>query len=195
MFSETSPNLTIWAFNAPGEENNAFVYESVRKGRSRFGWGYVPTADLRQLDPRPWAELTPEETDCFKKANFLLRINPGDWIVHINVPSNVPSYGQCVAARATGGYEFDVETPTGDFRHYIPVDPATVIEFDRTSPNVLPIIEQKLKLRGSHWRIHAKEEFLQSIENLKGDSRPCARRNSSCSGKIVRGQSRGNRSC
>src|ERR1019366_10640629 len=83
MFSETSPNLTIWAFNAPGEDNNAFVYESVRKGRSRFGWGYVPTADLRQLDPRPWAELTPEETDCFKKANFLLRINPGDWIVHI----------------------------------------------------------------------------------------------------------------
>ena len=165
MLSETLPNQTIWAFNTPNEENIPFVYESVRTGRSRFGWSYEKTADLRKLDPRPWSDLTPGETDCFRRANFLLRINPGDWIVHINVPSR----GRCVAARAAGGYEFDVETPTGDFRHYIPVDPDTVIEFNRTSPNVLPIIEQKLKLRGNHWRIHAKEMFLESIENLKGN--------------------------
>ncbi|MEI7732890.1 MAG: restriction endonuclease [Verrucomicrobiota bacterium] len=165
MLAENFPNMTIWAFNKPNDENISFVYESVLKGRSHFGWSYVPTADLRQLEPRPWAELSPEETDCFKKSNFLLRINPGDWIVHINVPS----YGRCVAARVTGTYEFATEVPFGDFRHYIPVDPATVIPFDRTSPNVLPIIEQKLKLRGRHWRIHAKEEFLQSIENLKGN--------------------------
>lgn len=161
----TFPNPTIWAFNTPNEENIPFVYESVRKGRSRFGWGYVATADLRKLDPRPWTDLDEKETDCFRKANFLLRINPGDWIVHINVPE----YGKCVAARATSGYEFDPQTPTGDFRHYIPVDPATAIEFDRTSPNVLPIIEQKLKLRGRHWRIHASAEFIQSIENLKAN--------------------------
>lgn len=165
MTPEISPNPTIWAFNKPDEHCIPYVYDSVKGGRSRFGWSYIPTADLRLLEPRPWAELNPNETECFKKGNFLLRVNPGDWIVHINVPS----YGRCVAARAVGGYEFDSETPIGDFRHYIPVDPATVIEFDRTSQNVLPIVEQKLKLRGSHWRIHAKEQFLQSIENLKGN--------------------------
>ena len=165
MLTETSPNQTIWAFNTPDDENIPFVYDSVRKGRSRFGWSYVKTADLRKLDPRPWAELTEDETICFRKAHFLLDINPADWIVHINVPS----YGQCVAARVTGGYDFEAETPTGNFRHYIPVDPDTVIEFDRTSPNVLPIIEQKLKLRGKYWRIYAKDEFLQSIENLKAN--------------------------
>lgn len=166
MLSETFPNQTIWAFNTPDEENHvSFIYESVLKGRSRFGWSYVPTADLRQLNPRPWADLTAEETDCFRKAGFLLRINPGDWIVHINVPNK----GRCIAAQAIGSYEFEAETPCDDFRHYIPIDPKTVLEFDRRSPNILPIIEQKLKLRGKHWRIHAKDEFLQSLENIKGD--------------------------
>lgn len=166
MTSEHSPNQTIWAFNTPNEENIPFVNESVRTGRSRFGWSYVPTADLRELEDRPWTEMTEEEIDCFKKSNFLLRVSPGDWIVHINVPS----YGQCIAAQAAGVYEFDAEpTPFGDFRHFIPVDPESVIEFARTSPNVLPVIEQKLKLRGKHWRIHAMNEFIQSLANLKGD--------------------------
>src|SRR5664279_41416 len=120
------PNQTIWAFNTPNEENLAFVYESVQKGRSRFGWGTEFNGDLRRLDPLPWAKLSQDEALCFRKTNFLLRINPKDWIVHINVPT----YGRCVAVQATGSYEFDVETPTGDFRHYIPVDSTTKIEFD-----------------------------------------------------------------
>ena len=160
-----SASSTIWAFNAPNEENTEFVYQSVLQGRSRFGWSYVPTADLRTLEERSLSDMTEQEKDCFGKAHFLLQIKPGDWIVHINIPS----WGRCVAAKVLDSYKFDPDSPTGDFRHFLPVDPKTVIEFDRNSPNVLPLISRRLKLMGRFWRIHYLSEFLESLENVRED--------------------------
>ena len=163
--------MNIWAFNSPEDEAVAFVSNSVTKGKSRFGWSYIDTADLNVLEKKGWDDLTKEEADCYSSCYFMLNIEKGDWIVHINVPE----YGHCTAVQVSGGYSFDKKnnkfgseyTDKGDYRHCIDVDPNTVVVFDRNDPRVHPIISRKLKLRGKYWHIYDTDEFISSIKRLR----------------------------
>lgn len=148
-----SDNLPkVWAFKNPtGAELCQEVYESVKAGKSRFGWS---TEDRHSLHIKePWSEW-------HSRQQFLLHISPKDWIVHINVPT----YGMCVAAQVTGTYDFD-EGVLGDCRHYIPVDPESVRKFSRRDPNIL--MEVNLRPRGRYHRVYAVPEFFESLDNLK----------------------------
>lgn len=157
--------MTIWALKNPTDKQDVkFVHESLQGGISRFGWSYIHRCDLNKLDSMPWSELDADQTDCFKKAAFLLEVEPGDWVVHINVPY----YGQCTAAKVIEDYSFD-KSPNelDDFRHTLQIDKSTLIEFNRNNENVLPIISNRLKLQGRYWRINQQNAFEQSIQNLK----------------------------
>ena len=154
--------MNIWAFNEPSEPS--FVYESAKNGISRFGWGFINSGDLLSLKTTSWEAKNKEEQTCWSKAYFLLDIRAEDWIVHINVPS----WGTCTAAKVIKEYQYEKQNNTvGDFRHMIGVDPKTVISFKRNDPNILPIIQRKLKLRGRYWRIYDQTEFIRSLENVK----------------------------
>ena len=160
--------MTIWALKNPTAEAHVdFVAKSLHDGVSRFGWSYIHRCDLRQLDALAWADLDADQTDCYKKARFLLEVEPGDWVVHINVPA----YGRCIAARVTHGYAFDPAfNEVDDFRHTLAIDGATLLEFDRNDSNVLPSISNRLRLQGWFWRIGQPAEFEQSIANLTHQS-------------------------
>jgi restriction endonuclease Mrr len=127
------------------------VYEEIKNGKSRFGmWDQV--ASLKE--PSYW----------YGKNAILLRIKEGDWIVHVNLPS----YGKCVAVKTTGEYGFDEGLLCHwgkDFNNFIPVDPQTMIEFDRNNSNVLPTVNLAPRRRAQ--RVLAVADFLTSIENLK----------------------------
>lgn len=127
------------------------VYKSVKQGKSRFGWSGSETDDLRE--------------EWNGKQNFLLGIKKDDWIVHVNMPQ----YGECVALKVAGEYEFDnagLECNWGrDFRHVIPVDPNSIIEFNRRDPNILPTVN--LNPRGRYHRVKYVLDFEKSITNLK----------------------------
>ncbi len=156
--------MNVWAFNKPGDEAISYIYDSVRKGASRFGWSYTDAADLLKLEEKSWEEMNEAETDCYKTACFLTEIEIGDWIVHINVPE----WGKCTAAKVSGGYKFDTEgNEFEDYLHMIEVDPSSIIVFDRNDPNVLPNVSSKLKLRGNHWHIYCVDDFIETIKNLK----------------------------
>lgn len=125
------------------------VYAEIAQGKSRFGM-WQQTESLRDT----W----------FGPNMALLRIKPGDWVVHVNSPH----YGRCVAAQAVGEYQFDdgITTDWGrDFHNYIPIDPDSIIEFDRNDPNVLPSVN--LAPRRRIERVLAVEDFLESLENLR----------------------------
>ncbi|MBD2722200.1 restriction endonuclease [Hymenobacter armeniacus] len=156
--------MTVWALKNPtAQEHVAFVAASLKQGLSRFGWSYIHRCDLWQLDELPWSELDEDQTDCYKKAHFLLAVKPGDWVVHINVPS----YGLCTAAQVIGGYAFDsAPNEVDDFRHTLKIELSTLLEFDRNDANVLPSISNRLRLQGRFWRIGQVAEFEQSIANL-----------------------------
>ena len=159
--------MKIWVFNTPSKKAVGFVYSSLQNGFSRFGWSYVDTADLKLMNERGWRNLTESEQDCYKRSWFLMGIEAGDWIVHVNVPE----WGKCTAEKVKSGYEFDInKNEIGDFRHTIPIDVSTLITFNRNDKNVSPYISRRLKLQGHYWRIYDNKEFLQSIENLKNNS-------------------------
>lgn len=159
--------MRIWVFNTPGEDAVDYVYREVRQGRSRFGWGYIDSADLRQLENKSWAEMSEDETICYMKTNFLLRIEPGDWIIHINVPK----WGFCTAAQVSGTYRYEpVDNEVGDYRHIFDIDISTIVTFDRNDIGVHPVISRRLKLQGNHWEIRFPQEFESSLQNLKSGS-------------------------
>jgi restriction endonuclease Mrr len=153
--------MKVWAFNRVDDLNvdsdRVLIYESVKNGKSRFGWSYK---DEHNLLGETWS-------DCHSKQLFLLQIEVGDWIVHINTPS----WGKCVAAQVSAKYAFDegLKCRNGqiDFRHVIEVDKNSVIEFERRNKNILPAVN--LNPRQRYHRIYAAKDFLESIENIKQD--------------------------
>lgn len=151
--------MTIWAFNkADDQKARDLIYQSIKSGKSRFGWSQKNEHNLNLKDN--W-------TDWHSKQLFLLQVKPGDWIVHINTPH----WGTCIAAKVIAEYDFDegLRLSWGsDFRHYFIVDIDSVIEFERRDPNVLPTVN--LNPRQRYHRIYAVDDFLESIHNIKNNS-------------------------
>lgn len=147
--------MAVWAFNKVDDsENRSLVFDSIRKGKSRFGWSQK---DEHNLFLEQWSEW-------HSKQQFLLDIKPEDWIVHINTPT----WGQCTAVKVVGSYEFDggLNSTHGiDFRHAIPVDVETIIVFKRRDDNVLPSVN--LRPRSRYHRVYEEQDFHQSIANLQ----------------------------
>ena len=149
----------IWAFNTvDNPEDIPLIYESVRDGKSRFGWSGKDINDLSKEENRQ----IPDNSEQLR----LLKVKEGDWIVH----RNTPEYGKFVAAQVTSEYQFDegLKCSNGriDFRHCFEVDKETVVVFNGKDTRVLPTIwlNQIYRLES----IYAVDDFLESIENLKG---------------------------
>ncbi|AFG36955.1 restriction endonuclease [Spirochaeta africana] len=162
----------VWALKAPDQSSKGkFVTDSVKSGVSRFGWSYIDNADLRNLSQKDWNAMTDSEAHIYSNSAFLMDIEPGDWIVHVNLPN----WGECMAARVSAKYYFDPEknelgkeySQGGDFRHCIPIDTSSLVIFNRNNKNVLPQISRRLKLQGRYWRIYAVKDFIKSIDNLR----------------------------
>jgi len=148
--------MTVWAFNkADDEKDRELIYQSVKNGKSRFGWSQKDEHNLKLKDN--W-------TEWHSKQLFLLQIKKEDWIVHINTPV----WGQCIATQVTSEYDFDKGLECDrciDFRHCFEVDVDTIVEFNRRDPNVLPSVN--LNPRQIYHRIYAIDDFRKSMENLK----------------------------
>jgi len=168
--------MTIYALKGPSsqdydqdelQETQKFLSDSIKNGVSRFGWSYIDTADLTKLQNKPWQEMNESEQNCWAKANFLLGVEKGDWVVHINLPY----WGACLAGQVSETYSFEHNgNDFEDYRHLLKLDKNSIIEFDRNDDEVLPIIGSRLKLQGRYWTIQYVEEFLQTIQNVKSES-------------------------
>ena len=146
------------------EKVQQFLSESIKNGVSRFGWSCTDDADLTKLKDKQWDKMNDKEKDCWAKANFLLRVEEDDWVVHINLPK----WGSCLAGQVIEKYSFEHNgNEFGDYRHLLKLDKNSIVEFERNDDRVLPIISNKLKLQGRFWRIYEVDEFFQTLENLK----------------------------
>jgi hypothetical protein len=127
------------------------------------------------MESKDWEELDESETECWKRGHFLLDVEKGDWVVHVNVPE----WGMCTAGKVIEKYKFDSKnnkigvddySDGGDFRHTLGIDVDTLITFDRNNENITPFISRRLKLQGAHWKINDTDEFLKSIENARNNA-------------------------
>ena len=163
--------MKIFALRAPEKAKDVEkIYRSLQDGEGRFGWSYISSADLRQLDERieqnGWNSLKDEEKKCYQ--HFLLSIAPEDYVVYVNVPS----WGKCTAAKVTGCYEWRYEDR--DFNHRFAIDAGSLRTFDRNDSIVHPHLSTRLKLQGRQWRINAEREFRSLLDRLEGSEEPRA---------------------
>ena len=164
--------MTIYALRiADNEEVIEMVFNSLQSGEGRFGWSYIPSADLRELRDRineyGWESLSNDEQNCYQ--NFLLDLRDGDHVVYINVPE----WGQCTLARVVDEYEWRFEDD--DFNHRFTVDPQSIKTFDRNADIVAAALSRRLKLQGRWWRVYALAEFDQLLESLREGAIPGVR--------------------
>ena len=164
----TTNNQQVWAFQAPGGKDNDakdLLYESLKSGKSRFGWSMKDEHDLNREE---WSEF-------HSRQMFLREVKKGDWIVHINLPK----WGQCVAAQVVKPYAFDEglncswreeEDRRKDFRHCFEIDKETIIEFDRNDEKIIPSVN--LRPRGRYHRVYKIAEFELSMRYLKENEDP-----------------------
>ncbi|WP_372715258.1 restriction endonuclease [Ilyobacter sp.] len=133
----------------------------LKEGIARYGWSYVENANLKVMEKLSWDEMTPEQKDCWK-ANFLLKIKPGDYIIYINTPS----YGKCTLAKVEEPYFWAWDKYQGDFSHCLKVDRDSIKTFDRNAKEINPSLSRRFKLQGKYWQIYLKEEFSELLELL-----------------------------
>ncbi len=158
--------MAVYVYGGPGEKLAEFAYDSlVNSGISRFFWSYDKRFDLNILTSRNWEDLDSEEFTSRAKSEFLLKIKPGDYVVHVNVPI----WGEVTVGKVVSGYFFQRDLPSGqnDGRHCLNVK--DVFSFNRNDERVTSAISRRLKLRGSHWRISQQyeKEFFSSLASLK----------------------------
>uniref|UniRef100_A0A7V4G662 Restriction endonuclease type IV Mrr domain-containing protein n=1 Tax=Desulfobacca acetoxidans TaxID=60893 RepID=A0A7V4G662_9BACT len=167
-------DYTIYAVKGypPNEEGSDYwlpqIYNELKKGAARFGWGYDDDADLLKikdkLESEGWDKLNETEKYCWDAAKFLLQVKPNDYFVYINMPA----YGKCTIVKITGEYKFSEiwdSEKENDFRHLLPCE--FIATFDRNDDIVPPYLRTRLTLRGRWYRISAVNEFDELLISLK----------------------------
>ena len=158
--------MKIFALKAPPTpEQVKKIDRSLQGGEGRFGWSFVESADLRQLDERikqnRWDSLNNDEKVCYQRQHFLLSICPNDYVVYVNLPS----FGKCTVAKVTGCYEWRYEDD--DFNHRFAIDVSSLRVFDRNDARVHPYLSARLKLPRRQWRVYAEREFQNLLDVLE----------------------------
>lgn len=155
--------MAIFAYGDPSSsEKRAFIYDSIVNEKiSRFLWSYIKNCDLNRL--KDVAQKNEDEQQCWNHAHNLLRIKPGDWIIHVNVPE----WGKVTAVHVTSEYFYQEELPSpqDDGRYCFKVD--EFITFDRNDNRVHPKLSARIKLRGAFWQVYCESEFEASLKLLK----------------------------
>ena len=161
--------MTIYAIQ--GSDNADRIFMSLQRGEGRFGWSYVKSANLRDLRERieqyGWESLSSEEKDCYH--DFLLGIEPDDYVVYINVPV----WGKCTLAKVTEGYFWRFDD--NDFNHRFKVSAKSVRVFNRNDAMVPPPLNARLKLQGRWWTIYTEEEFNELLRASAAGTAPAQR--------------------
>ena len=153
--------------------DNDFVKSEIEKGRLRQGWGNS-TSDLTDTTLEKWVEsqtdAKPFEDDYkyyaskYKNLVKMLDIKAGDILI---IPK-VPDYNTFTVCQASGRYTFT--EPDGfdgnDYYHTIPINTATIREFNYHANEKCKIIHAKFRAYQSPINRVWNETVVQAVNNL-----------------------------
>ena len=151
--------MKVYALKVSNEATETIVNSLSEDGVARYGWSYV-YSDLNILKKKRREEMSKEEKNCFK-ANFLLKIEKGDYIVYINTPS----YGKCTVAKIEKEYYW--KDLGEDFNHCLGIDKKSIKVFDRNDEQINPTLSRRFKLQGKYWQIYYVDEFKELLKKLE----------------------------
>lgn len=150
------------------------LYEEIKKGRARLGYGWYDGADLRQIkvkiEKKGWDALSKNEKCTWGHTGFIFdyEVKVGDYFVYINMPD----YDKCSVVRIVEGpegiYTFTNiwdKNKENNFRHAVSCE--FIGTFDRNSLIVHPYLRRRLGQPRAWYRIFAKKEFEELLVSLE----------------------------
>jgi hypothetical protein len=113
------PNVWIWNI---ASDQQQFFADELKAGRLRQGWGYDDRLDLRLIVKKNQQKqsLDEEESAAWNRLNVMIM----DWGIKVGdiiLVKNTPTWGWYTLAEVAGGYQYDRNTPSEDFGHFIGV--------------------------------------------------------------------------
>lgn len=158
--------MSIFALKV-SEDMKSTIFKSLKEeGIARFTWSYVEEGNLlsikKQIDSKGWNSLNSDQKECWK-ANFMLDIEPNDYIVYINVPN----YGECTIAKVTEKYFWGWNRYQMDGSHCLNIDKNSIQVFNRNDEAIPSNLSRRFKLQGKYWKIYLENEFFKLLDDLK----------------------------
>lgn len=158
--------MSIFALKV-SEDMRDVIFKSLKEeGIARFTWSYIEDGNLlsikKQINNEGWNSLNDDQKECWK-ANFILDINPDDYIVYINVPN----YGKCTIAKVTEKYFWGWNRYKMDGSHCLYIDKDSIQTFNRNDEGISSNLSRRFKLQGKYWKIYLENEFFKLLDDLK----------------------------
>ena len=158
--------MSIFALKVSEDMRDPIFTSLKGEGIARFTWSYVEEGNLltikEQIENQGWNSLSDDQKECWK-ANFMLNIQPNDYIVYINVPS----YGECTIAKVTNKYFWGWDNYKMDGSHCLNIDKDSIQVFNRNDEGIPSNLSRRFKLQGKYWKIYLETEFTKLVEDLK----------------------------
>ena len=164
-------DLRCWAMRTD-QNRRAELWEELRAGRLRQGWGWDPDMDLQLIDERIRAgmELTDWQRQAWDNRKMLTSQADGIHVGDLIVVLHMPEHRRFSIARVTGPYQFDGGQLLGDYGHILPVELVTAVRgIDYTDGRLSPRLQSSLGNRPRLWNV---DGFSGEIEALAGGDSP-----------------------
>lgn len=148
--------MHTWERTERGDDQRAFVWSELQRGRLRQGWGWDPGQDLRLIAAKlaRGIDLDGPERVAWRARRMLTDLDEAIHVDDIVAAVAVPQPSQVVFARVSGGYRFDPSPGIADYGHCLPVE-IIAGPIDRHDPRVSPALQAALRNRSRLWRIDA----------------------------------------
>ena len=165
----TDRGTRYWAMRTD-QNRRAELWDELRAGRLRQGWGWDPEMDLEVVAERVAAgeTLSDWQRQAWDNRRMLTSRPDGVHVGDLVVVLHMPEPRRFSLARVTGDYEFDGGQLLGDYGHILPVEVLSGLDgVSYTDARLSPRLQTSLGNRPRMWNLDGfGPEIIALVESL-----------------------------
>jgi len=156
--------LRYWVMRTD-RDVQAFIWEEIRAGRLRQGWGYQSDQDVRHIRTVARSERSKHQHRSWRGNRRMFAdehdsIQRGDVVV---VP-HVPRYRRWQIVRVTGPYYFEIDPSHEDYGHILPVELLTKERPVHPDEEAVPAgLRRTMRNQGRLWNIDRLADDVERV--------------------------------
>jgi hypothetical protein len=165
----TKPKRRCWAIRTD-KNNESLLFDELRNGRLRQGWGHDPNQDLRLIQGEIaaggnwWERLSTTQKEIFPHFCMISSAEDSVQLGDLILVPNLPEQGYFVLGEVTGTYYFDplmlsneqdINELGKDYGHVLPVRLLTERGINKYAGGVEASIRSTLRTPMRMWNLSA----------------------------------------
>ncbi len=179
----TKPKRRCWAIRTD-KNNESLLFDELRNGRLRQGWGHDPNQDLRLIQGEIasggnwWERLSTMQKEVFPHLRMISSAEDSVQLGDLILVPNLPEQGYFVLGEVTGTYyydplmlskEQDINELGKDYGHVLPVRLLTERGINKYAGGVEASIRSTLRTPMRMWNLDAYGEALETLVTQYGN--------------------------